>query len=106
MAPEDVTNRLLDMIAANGSETPGGQNDPERDEAQLARDNLVHDALEARTPDLPPSGTGRGPTGRLRNFRAMNGAKLIATLDAVTREANDDEALEALLAEARERGLA
>ena len=43
--------------------------------------------------------TGRGPTGRLRNFRAMNPDKLATTWGAVYFEGNDPEALTALAAE-------
>lgn len=43
--------------------------------------------------------TGRGPTGRLRNFRAMNPTKLSATYAAVLREQNDPQAMAAIIAE-------
>jgi hypothetical protein len=47
--------------------------------------------------------TGRGPTGRLRNFRAMNWDKFHATYHAVRAESNDPEAMEALQAQYDER---
>jgi len=49
--------------------------------------------------------TGRGPTGRLRNFRAMSAGKLQATYLAVAAEGNDPEALDALTAELDSRGM-
>ena len=50
------------------------------------------------------TGTGRGPTGRLRNFRAMNGEKLDAVHYAITGEENNDpEAIEAVTREYESR---
>lgn len=47
--------------------------------------------------------TGRSPSGRLRNFGAMNDGKLFGVLQQVERENNDPEALSALRAEAARR---
>jgi hypothetical protein len=49
--------------------------------------------------------SGRGPSGKLRNFAAMGDAKLLSTLDDVRDEDNDHEAFEALVAEADRRSL-
>jgi hypothetical protein len=40
--------------------------------------------------------TGRGPTGRLRNFAAMLPGKLADVTETVILEANDPEAIRAL----------
>ena len=42
--------------------------------------------------------SGRGPSGKLRNFSAMSAEKLAAVRDAVVRENNDAEALAVLVA--------
>lgn len=55
--------------------------------------------------DDPSAYYGRGPTGRLRNFRAMNDGKLTTTYRQVAYEGNDAEALAAIRAEAASRGL-
>lgn len=43
--------------------------------------------------------TGRGPTGKLRNFKAMNPTKFQITYDSVIGENNDPEAIAAVQAE-------
>jgi len=51
----------------------------------------------------PLSGTGRGPTGRLRNFRAMNDDKLAGVYEAVYLENDDPEAMAAVAKEVEAR---
>jgi hypothetical protein len=55
-------------------------------------------------PDDAAFMTGRGPTGRCRNFRQMSEAKLIDVFHTVRYEANDEYALEAIRAEMLRRG--
>lgn len=59
---------------------------------------IVRSVTEAAT-----SSSGRGPTGRLRNFAQMAEAKLAATLAAVEAEADDEEAIDAVRAEIARR---
>lgn len=49
--------------------------------------------------------TGRGDSGKLRNFRAMNEDKFIGVYRDVVREDNDAEAIQAVITEAAVRGL-
>lgn len=51
------------------------------------------------------NGVGRGGSGRLRNFKAMNDAKLALVYWQVVEESDDAEAREALDAEMKARGL-
>lgn len=50
------------------------------------------------------SGSGRGPSGKLRNFKAMNDYKLDVTIRDITNEHFDREAWEKCSAECRSRG--
>jgi hypothetical protein len=92
--------RVARRIANDQTPTPApapapvisGQTEPPNFNPDWAREN-------------PAYCTGRGPTGRLRNFRAMNDGKLLSTLASVRRETNDWEALNTLLGEAQSRGL-
>jgi hypothetical protein len=61
-------------------------------EAKPALDQVRDEAAAARTR------SGRGPSGKLRNFSAMSAEKLAAVRDAVVRENNDAEALAVLVA--------
>jgi hypothetical protein len=70
---------------------------------------MLKDALEAQgdTPTAAAASTqrtGRSGSGNLRNFKAMNDAKLSGVLALVEQEGNDAEALEAIRVVARERG--
>lgn len=47
--------------------------------------------------------TGRGPTGRLRNFRAMSDTKFYDVAATIRSENNDPEAIEAINAEQEAR---
>jgi len=49
--------------------------------------------------------SGRGPTGKLRNFAAMGTPKLLQTALELQQENNDIEALGAIEAELDNRGL-
>lgn len=49
--------------------------------------------------------TGRGGSGKLRNFKAMAGEKFESVANAVIRENNDDEAILAVFTEAHRRGI-
>lgn len=49
--------------------------------------------------------TGRGPSGKLRNFAQMKDAKLIDVCDTIMDENNDEEAMEAISQEMKSRGL-
>jgi orotidine-5'-phosphate decarboxylase len=48
-------------------------------------------------------GIGRGPTGRLRNFKAMNDIKLEMVARDIMYENSDVEAMEAVVAEMERR---
>lgn len=50
------------------------------------------------------TGTGRGPSGRLRNFRAMNDGKLMGVARDLLAEDDDPEAIEAVTDELTARG--
>lgn len=67
----------------------------------------VTEPKQDSTPAFDPATagqTGRSGTGRLRNFKSMNDAKLAATLEAVMAEQNDPEAIRAIVAETERRG--
>jgi thioredoxin reductase/peptidoglycan hydrolase-like protein with peptidoglycan-binding domain len=49
---------------------------------------------------------GRGPTGKLRNFKAMSGPKLKQTISDLEDFGEDDEALSAAKAVAKDKGVA
>jgi len=55
--------------------------------------------------DFEESRTGRGPSGKLRNFRAMQDPKLRDTWDTVRLENNDTEARDELFLVMVARGL-
>lgn len=91
----ETAKRLKEMLAENAA-------------SALPEDTELIAGSQARAEAARPDAafqTGRGPTGRLRNFRAMSDAKLLAALEAVQAEANDPEALQALEAEASARNL-
>ena len=85
---------------AKAKETPAAA-DPVTD--RLAE--MLQTAPAPTQATVAATGTGRGGTGRLRNFRSMNDEKLLVTRAAVERENNDPEALAAVRAEAEGRGL-
>jgi hypothetical protein len=61
-------------------------------------------AMESAATETIANGTGRGDKGNLRNFRQMSDSKFFAVLSAVIDEETDNEAIEAVRAEARRRG--
>lgn len=110
----EITNRLQEMLAANAAsatpedpeilkgENPGLENHPVF--AALspeARQTIARNAPAVVNPEMTPANgfSGRSPAGRLRNYRAMNNTKLLATYRQVLYEGDDAEALEALKAE-------
>lgn len=116
----DVTQRLAEML---GVPAPTGLGNMPVDEATRLRDDAARDAERygpavrpmqtngagaspsvAEAAAAPWSYTGRGPSGKLRNFRAMNDLKLLSALDTMITEANDVEGLRAIYAEAALRG--
>lgn len=82
------------------------------DNNKVITDIFVHLVGAPKTADegLPAAraarnvGVGRGPTGRLRNFKAMNRAKLVSVLEDVHYEGSDKEAMDAIVAELATRG--
>ena len=126
MTSNDLTARLAEMLAAN-QQTDGAILDSEDRAAEglPARDPVLaaHIASDpdpvSPPPAVPDFGSptreqaaesswlyyGRGPTGRLRNFRAMNDIKLRDTYETCLRENNDTEAISAAGYEGRVRGL-
>jgi hypothetical protein len=88
--------------------------DPLRDAVDGSKADAVNAALKgmlAEAGEAPAQPwqsdvqTGRGPSGKLRNFAAMKDAKLLDALAAVEAEDNDAEALDAITFEAKARGL-
>jgi hypothetical protein len=67
------------------------------------RDRILDKVEAAAAPSTRHS--GRGSTGRLRNFNAMNDVKLLAVRDTIVAEANDSEALDACESVIEQRGL-
>lgn len=99
----NVDARLLEMLRASAGDTPEPVRQTEQPgTGQYPTDTMASDAWCRENPSLC---YGRGPTGRLRNFRAMNDTKLRDTFWAVEAERNDPTALEAIRAEMTERGL-
>lgn len=70
--------------------------------AQLLSDPTVSGAIAAVAEER--LGTGRGDKGNLRNFAQMSDKKFFGVLADVLAEGTDDEAIEAVRAEARKRG--
>lgn len=68
----------------------------------------VQQSLNAQTTSAPSAPShiksGRGPTGKLRNFKSMAPAKFDLTVSQVLSENNDQEAMDAILSEASSRG--
>jgi hypothetical protein len=73
--------------------------------ATLGRTTMCENTGPMVNPDDAAFMTGRGPTGRCRNFRQMSDGKLLNVLYDVRQERNDDYAFDALVAEATSRGL-
>lgn len=109
----EITNRLQEMLAANAAsatpedseilqgENPGIENHPVFAALTPAtRQTIARNAPAVANPEMTPANgySGRSPAGRLRNFRAMNNSKLLATYRTVLYEGDDREALEALKA--------
>lgn len=95
---DDVTARLAQMLGAEGTDAPSTSVQSAPGGTTLASPTVEQAAAE------PWRYTGRGPTGRMRNFRAMNDVKLLGCLDTMLAEANDVESLRVIYAEACLRG--
>lgn len=76
-----------------------------RAEVSLGRTTMCENTGAMVDPDDACFMTGRGPTGRCRNFRQMSDGKLLNVLYDVRNERNDDYAFDAIVAEATSRGL-
>jgi len=107
LSPEEL---LAGFLSTAGKAADAGVRLPESTRAVVSQVvNGSGDVAESTGPMVSEDEacwmTGRGPTGRCRNFRQMNSAKLLDVLYTVRREANDSYALNALIAEATSRGL-
>ncbi|MET0604395.1 MAG: peptidoglycan-binding protein [Baekduia sp.] len=107
--------------ASSGSETPDVEGAADSVKAKVAAAAAKHGSPSVQTDHIAPSadatpGTdddadlsgspGRGPSGKLRNFKAMSGTKLKKTIADLTAFGKDAEALEAVKAIAKEKGVA
>lgn len=111
--------------ASSGSETGTGaspvEGAAESVKAKVAAATAKHGSPDVQTGHISPSADatsgdetapdltgspGRGPTGKLRNFKAMSGTKLKKTIADLTAFGKDDEALAAVKAVAKEKGVA
>lgn len=107
----DITQRLAEMLTASGEDTSLWSAEDRDAEGVTQHSNRTVTSATGISPtreeaaDDPVAYFGRGPTGRLRNFRAMSDAKLIETYRQVAYENNDSEALTGIRAEAASRGL-
>ena len=68
-------------------------------------DKLAQMLGSSSNPNPSTQQTGRGASGRLRNFAAMRDEKVLVTYHTVKAENNDIEAINALRAELDSRGL-
>ena len=111
----NVDARMLEMLRAAGEDPETSRQRTEAAEeaamdlrvggsqvAAAVHENVGSDEWCRENPSLC---FGRGPTGRLRNFRAMNDSKLTSTFWTVRDEGNDSTALDAIRSEMISRGL-
>lgn len=112
----DVTARLAEMLAANAASDVPEDSEIVAGEVgasplSQAIGNFNGATMEGRAEssswaaEHPHLCTGRGPSGRLRNFRAMSDVKLRGVMSAVWNEDNDPEAISAAHTEMGSRGL-
>ena len=108
MSSEEKTQQMSEYLLSRGwthrpGETslfePGQPAEWTNPRGTVVRGTTAQIADATRKAEQPQHQTGRAPTGRLRNFRAMSLEKLEATKDAVKAESNDEAAAEAIEAE-------
>ena len=105
MPQNDITSELASLL---GQDVQDAESTGDPTAAHAAGFREVRPGIQMLNPVVNPTSfvqTGRGPTGRLRNFRAMNDGKLLFTAREVHAEANDTEAMGAILLQLEQRNL-